>query len=166
MTEKLCGALLLTLSGFLAGFAVRRELNARARILSALAEALARMRTEITLRLLPLPDLMASEAAGPDAPSRAFFESLCRRYAETASFEDAWAAALDSLALPEAAEPLSGLGRVLGQCDAESQGRALDYARTRLLEAAEDAREAAKVRGSLALRLLPGIAAMLAILLW
>ena len=71
-----------------------------------------------------------------------------------------------ALALPEAAESLSGLGRVLGQCDAESQGRALDYARTRLLEAAEGAREAARVRGSLALRLLPGIAAMLAILLW
>ena len=164
---KLCGALLLTAGGLLAGICVRRELRARTRMLYAAAGSLARMRREITQRLTPLPDLIEAEKQCADAAVQSFFAAVSRRYAETACFSDAWACGVPSLRLPpETSRQFSALGDILGCSDAASQGEALSCAEERLLDTARTAEADARIRGSLYLRLLPGLAALLSVLLW
>ncbi len=164
-TEKCVGAALLLAGGVLSGCTVRRELQRQADLLAALADWLFYLEAEISLRLTPLPELLDPE--GQAEPLRPFLAKLRRRFADSASFPEAWHAALAALNVPEDAKTaLEALGSTLGRYDAACQADSLRLAREKLLAAAENARKEAQTRGALALRLLPALSGALALLLW
>lgn len=163
--EKCVGAALLLAGGILCGCTVRRELLWQAELPAAMAAWLQVLEAEITLRLTPLPELLDRDTAAE--PLQPFLADLRRRFAETASFPEAWRGALAVLHVPEDAKALlEALGSTLGRCDAASQGDALRLTREKLLTAAENARKEAQTRGALAIRLLPALSGVLALLLW
>ena len=163
--EKPVGAALLLAGGVLCGCTIRRELRRRAALLADLAEWLGYLEAEISLRLTPLPELLDPDRGAETI--RPFLADLRRCFDESASFPEAWRAALAGLTLAaDARDALDELGNTLGRYDAVCQADALRLTRGRLLTAAENARQEAQTRGALALRLLPALSGVLALLLW
>ena len=163
---RLLGAALLCAAAFSAALRYRRELCARARALEEAAALLARTRAEIEWRLVPLPELLAAETASAEGAVRRFLEAVRAHYLRSLDMEAAFLAALELLPQGPVREALAPLGATLGRYDAGVQAQALRRAEEALRAAAAEARDTARTRSRLALRLLPGLALAAALTLW
>lgn len=133
---RLLGAVLvLGAMGWL-GWSEGAALRKRTALLRELVGALERMERELTFRLTPLPDLLSNLARETAKPLSDFF-AACARHARSPEclFGAAWereAAGLYPWLDERTMEVLRRLGRGLGRCDAEGEGRLLKAAATDL----------------------------------
>ena len=160
------GALLVAAAGVLAGLGAAREYALRERELRDLAQALARMRAEIELRLTPMPELFAllAREGGGSAP---FFEALSREMESEncPPLESLWEETVSRTFPPGASrDALVPLGAFLGGYDGPEECAAIARAEERLQAALTAAETERRIRGPLALRLFAATGAGLAIL--
>jgi stage III sporulation protein AB len=167
---RVIGVLLAGGGLMLAGFLEAGRLRKRARLLAALAEALAIMRAEIAFALAPLPDVIDGLARIGPVMLRGIFSKMRGAWKTHTPFQQVWDVliheALSAGLGEDDTRPLSALGMSLGRFDAGTQTLSLDAAIAclgeRRTQAEHTAREKSKVYGAL------GAAAGLAvvILLW
>lgn len=120
------GAVLVALSGVMAGLYGAGALRQQARRARELVRMLELMLCELERFCPPLPSLFASLAERTDGAAAV----LCSRAAlamraEDARFRDAWAFACDTLS-PAEREVLGPLGEILGRYGAQEQISALE----------------------------------------
>ena len=107
------------------------RLRARLRTLEALCAALEEMRSEITARLTPIPEVIAGLSRGRETPVSVFFRRVEKKLPllGAASFGELWRqAAEESPELMLRSDELTALkavGHALGRYDAEAQDREL-----------------------------------------
>lgn len=165
---KIAGAVLI-IASFAAYGAIRAaELRYRARLLSALCSALELMRSEITARLTPVPEVAALLSECGPVETRDFFALLRRcldRLGEL-EFAEIWLDCARSLPLrDEELSALSDLGGSLGRYGAAEQGAAISRCMERLGEYARRAGAEANSGGRLCTGLGLTAGALLAVLL-
>ncbi len=152
---KAGGAILIAVSGILAGLCASREYARRVRDIEAMILSLGRMRAEIELRLTPMDEIFR-ELASRDGPCAAFFASLSAAFAEgnEETLGGLWRrTAMTSLRPSAAREIFAELGPSLGCFDAGQECAAIDYAAGRLKTELEQAREENATQGVLRKRL-------------
>ena len=119
--------LILALSGF--GFIRTLDLKQRPRELRMMIDAMALLRSDITSRMLPLPDALAHAGGACGGLARVLLISVTDRLISTSeSFEEVWKSAVNQLSVlnKDDRAVLCRLGSHLGQFDAASQGSAID----------------------------------------
>ena len=160
------GALLLILSGVLAGLGAAREYTLRERELRDLLAALACMRAEIGQRLTPMPRIFRM-LAQRDSTCAAFFRILADGLESDSPLplSQLWQKAVRTLRPGPGADAAAELGPFLGSYEGEEECRAIARTEERLeAELAEAVRER-RTRAPLTFRLCAAAGAGLAILL-
>ncbi len=148
---RLLGALLVVGSCFMLGEDQASGLRRRVRALEALEDGFGQMEREISLRLLPLPQLMEDLADHSRKPASGLFQD-CRRVLDQpdeTGFDQHWRDALAGVKelKPEDRRLLEPLGQVLGRYDGQEQVRAIRSCRRELELALERAREESRRMG-------------------
>lgn len=147
---KILGAVLITAATTAVGLSSAGRLKTRVRSLSSLITGLDLMRSEISTRLTPIPEILELLAREAAEPARGFFLSCLVKQKKLRGkpFSAAWRAALSECAELELREnemqTLLELGGALGRYDAERQAEAIAKTRSRMetfLAAAEGERD-------------------------
>lgn len=160
--SKFCGAAILAGCGFFLAQMRKRDKLARAAYLHALGLALLRMRTAITERLEPLPDILEREANDHESEVSDFFKDAADTWKVCGRLGTAISGART---LPEEARGLlRELSETLGVCEAEVQGAALTDTARKLDTLSIQIKEEADTRAALEERLFPGLCIAAAIL--
>ena len=147
---KIIGALMVTAATTSLGVMSVKRLKRRVRSLRTLVNALDIMRSEICMRLTPMPELLEILAVQTGEPASIFFTNclIKQRSMRGRPFAEVWLSALEDtkeLELSEnELEPLAELGSALGRYDTDRQGEAILAARKKLegfLQKAESERD-------------------------
>lgn len=166
---RVLGAALVAAGCALLGFRRGEELKRRVRALEALQVGFEQMRRELTLRLTPLPRLMAGLARVAPAPAGELFGGCARalEHLECKPFPAAWTALCEKLPSlnDEDRRLLIPLGGVLGRCEAGEQAAAIAEACRVLEERCRAARQDSRSKGRVCRALGAAAGGFLAILL-
>ena len=151
---RLLGAALVALSGWALGRERRARLYAAADALSAVCTALGLLRSEITERRAPLPEIARRLCKEGPLPCRGWFAALSEGLDAPgeARFSALWERALRAGRLPLGAEETAALCRLglsLGRYDAPEQAEAIDGCLAVLTRAQRRASDAAREKGKL-----------------
>ncbi|MEG1632701.1 MAG: stage III sporulation protein AB [Oscillospiraceae bacterium] len=149
---KAVGAFMIVSAFFLWGRSRAEELKAHARLLSALLSSLELIRSEVTARLTPIPEIAERLAASGPGETREFFGRLGAELTALGEreFSEIWSSCAAELKLRE--DELSALadaGRSLGRYGVREQDAALSRCMEILGAAAADARAEAAGGGRL-----------------
>ncbi len=143
------GAALLIAGGLGAGWCGASALDRRVRSLRTFCAALETAQRELSLRLLPMPELLSLLSRQSEGQAGAFFARCLADlpFLGSRSFARIWGDALEGVPLDlnrEDREILAQAGRVLGRYDGAGQEAALELIRLRLVRALEEAEERRK----------------------
>ena len=152
--SRLVGILLLAAGPVALGLLAAEGLKRRVHLLEELLRAVERMKGELTLRLLPMPELFSCMERAGTPPVSDFFRRCAAGLAQLGekTLDQIWRQALAET-LPElegeAREAMVSLGGMLGQYREQEQLAALERAAAELERALEQARYEARTRGRL-----------------
>lgn len=170
---KLLGAILVLLSGYLAGKVATGAWSRRERQLAQLKEAMGALATEMNCLLLPLPQIMGKLAERLSPPVGEIF-ALAGGIMESGggqSAQEAWEEAVAQVGpklclLESDLSFLSSLGAYLGASDLEDQLKRLEGLAQQLETQRQEAREAIGREGKLVGFAWPAVALVVVILFW
>lgn len=144
---KLLGALLVICGGCAWGVLEVMRLKRRCRILNELTSAVGAMRSEITTRLTPVPELISRMTRESAEPVRTFFVNVEKRLGSIgeATLYDLWGEALSETPelslLQDELDALSDVPRALGRYELEEQRLALNRTERQLEQFSERAKQ-------------------------
>ena len=144
---KALGAILIICGTSAWGISGVFRLKRRCRILAEMTGAIGAIRSEITTRLTPVPELITRIARETEEPVRSFFRSVEGRLEDIGALTlyDIWDDALTNtpelLLLRDEVEALRAVARALGRYDLEEQRLALSRAERQLEQFLQGARD-------------------------
>lgn len=170
---KIAGALLVLVSGFLAGKVGSGAWRRREKQLTELSWAMGALSTEMNCLLSPLPQIMRKLSGRLAKPVGDIFHEVAEAMdsGKGQSAQEAWDEALTKVGprlslLVEDLAFLSSLGPYLGASDLADQLKRLEGLRAQLEAQRQEAREAIEREGKLVGFAWPAIALVVVILFW